>query len=258
MQSGVAQFCPANTRGGLGCGEKGRKSPHLGWANDVGSRAGRCNLLRQHGARLSAHLLQILGIPPRTHATRIVGVKDLVALLQLDVGAVARDDDGAAALSRAHLGASQWLGLLVFVQRTGGGGGRGEVIIVLCREAGWRRRVLGGGNGCGGRGHGGRLRVGRLRVFVFRALRRCRSRHTHCSPSLGDEGAVGVVRTGEGAVINWWCSGRLWSSGGRVLAGGGGEEQNSRGGRCWLVARALLGTLLGLKWDQWCGPPPLE
>ena len=77
------------------------------------------HVLVQLCSSLLAHLLQVLATPPRAHGARIVGVKDLVALLQLDARVLARHDDGAAGLAGAHLGAGQ--GLL--------GGARGVVAV---------------------------------------------------------------------------------------------------------------------------------
>ncbi len=79
------------------------------------------NVLVQLCPRFLTHFLQILTAPPGTHGPRIALVEGFLAFLDLDVGVLARDDDGAAALAGEEVGAFERLrGGPVFVD--GGGG----------------------------------------------------------------------------------------------------------------------------------------
>jgi hypothetical protein len=81
------------------------------------------DLLYQSLACVLAHLLNLLAASSRAHGP---GVTVVLLLLELDMGAVARDDDGAAGLSapqaRAHGGVAR-LGLVLVADRAGAGGG---------------------------------------------------------------------------------------------------------------------------------------
>ena len=82
------------------------------------------DLLNQGLARVLAHLLNLLAASSRAHGPGVTVV--VLLLLELDMGAVARDDDGAAGLSapqaRAHGGVAS-LGLVLVADRAGAGGG---------------------------------------------------------------------------------------------------------------------------------------
>lgn len=58
-------------------------------------------------SRFLAHLLKVLATPPRAHGARIIGVEDLVALLQLDTRVLTGHDDSTAGFAGAHLGPGQ-------------------------------------------------------------------------------------------------------------------------------------------------------
>jgi hypothetical protein len=82
------------------------------------------DLLYQSLACVLAHLLNLLAASSRAHGPGVTIV--VLLLLELDMGAVARDDDGAAGLSapqaRAHGGVAR-LGLVLVADRAGAGGG---------------------------------------------------------------------------------------------------------------------------------------
>jgi len=81
-------------------------------------------LLYQSLACVLAHLLNLLAASPRAHGPGVTVV--VLLLLELDMRAVARDDDGTAGLSasqaRAHGGVAR-LGLVLVADRAGAGGG---------------------------------------------------------------------------------------------------------------------------------------
>jgi hypothetical protein len=85
--------------------------------------SGGC-LLDEGLTSVLAHLLNLLAAPARAHSAGVAIV--VLLLLELDVRAVARDDDGAARLSasqaRAHGGVTAFWVVLVADRRAGGGG----------------------------------------------------------------------------------------------------------------------------------------
>ena len=87
-------------------------------------------LLDEGLAGVLAHLLNLLAAPARAHGAGVAIV--VLLLLELDVGAVARNDDGAARLSaseaRAHGGVTAlWV---VLVAERGAGRGGAHVVWV--------------------------------------------------------------------------------------------------------------------------------
>lgn len=124
-----------------------------------------CDSLYQGLAGFLADLLDLLARPPWAHGAGVVLVVLLFLLAQLDLRAVARDDDGAGRLAAAQLWAGQVCGLAGLVDRRRRRGrahvlvvddGRGAVGVI----GGWGNGRSGSGVGLLGRRHDAAAMVG--------------------------------------------------------------------------------------------------